>query len=206
MKHSGGFALCGLLCLSAAQADQASVSGQPGTFMAAAAKLDFEINIGKFLFFRVGSNGAFPTTSTTIDEVVLNTNLDIPGLSLVDGDNLAANWNGALPAITSTTAVLPVEVHSNAGQVSIRASINSPLSNGSNTIPFSGVLITSSDTGLPAPPVPDSGTGNPVNVSGTSFANLITVRNANWTFSYTGGALPAAGSYTGEILFTASAP
>jgi hypothetical protein len=59
---------------------------------------------------------------------------------------------------------------------------------------------------LPAPLIPDSGTGAAVTVAGTSFANLITQRSANWTFTYTGGVIPAAGVYTGEVRFTASAP
>jgi hypothetical protein len=42
-------------------------------------------------------------------------------------------------------------------------------------------------------------------VTGTSFSNLVTIRNANWTFSYAPVA-PAAGNYTGQVTFTASVP
>ncbi len=182
-------------------------STNPNAGVAASARLDFNLNIGKFIFLRVGT-GAYPTASSTVDTVAINTALQIPGVAGVpgNGNGVAANWNGSAPTLTASSAVLPVEVRSNAGQVSLRATVNTPLSNGAVTMPFSRIAITSSDSLLPAPLIPDSGTGAGVNVTGTSFANLITQRSANWTFTYTGGVIPAAGVYNGEVRFTASAP
>lgn len=171
--------------------------------VSASAALDFNIKIGKFIYFRVGS-GVFPSASSTVDTVSFTTKASFPS-NPVDGNSVAANWNGAVPVFTSTAdAVLPVEVRSNAGQISLRASVVSPLSNGSEVIPFSNVHIVSSDSNLPAPPIPNSGSGTAVNVAGTSFANLVTQRTANWTFSYVGSGASTAGSFNGTVMFTAS--
>lgn len=171
--------------------------------VSASAALDFNIKIGKFIYFRVGS-GVFPAASSTVDTVSFTTKPSFPS-NPVDGNSVAASWNGAVPVFTSTTdAVLPVEVRSNAGQISLRASVVSPLSNGSETIPFSNIHIASSDNNLPAPPIPNTGSGTAVNVTGTSFANLVTQRTANWTFSYVSSGTSTAGSFNGTVMFTAS--
>lgn len=177
----------------------------PSQTVSASAALDFQINIGKFIYFRVGT-GVFPAANATVDTVTFNTVPSIPS-GAVEGNAQTTSWTGSVPVFTSTIdASLPVEVRSNAGQISLRASVASPLSNGSATIPFSDIKIVSTDSNLPAPPIPDSGTGSAVNVAGTSFANLVTERTASWKFSYVGSGASTAGSYTGIITFTASAP
>ncbi|MEZ5537021.1 MAG: hypothetical protein R3F02_15540 [Thiolinea sp.] len=207
MKRSA--LLLGLCCLSfshLAQADRERVQGGRYSYqsLSANAHLDFEINIGKFLFFRVG-DGSYPAVSSTVNTVDFEVQ---PSFSLSAGSNQSVNWGGALPGagVSSGTNILPVEVRSNAGQVSIRATASSALSNGADTLPLSGIVVTSSDSALPAPPIPDMGDGPSVNVMGTQFLNLVTVRQADWTFSYTGDTSVPAGVYTGQITFTASTP
>ena len=178
--------------------------------VSATARLDFTLNIGKFIFFRVGT-GAYPTASSTVDTVAFNTTPSIPAgaVTPVVGNNRSVNWSGAAPTFSVTTSnnVLPVEVRSNAGQISIRAQATTPLTSGANTIPMSQIVVTSSDVpNLPAPLIPDSGQGAAVNVAGTSFSNLVTVRSANWTFAYNALTSPTAGTYSGQITFTASSP
>ena len=178
--------------------------------VSATARLDFTLNIGKFLFFRVGT-GAYPTASSTVDTVTFNTTPTIPAgaVTPASGNNTGINWNGAAPTFSVTTSsntVLPVEVRSNAGQISLRATATTPLTSGANTIPMSQIVVTSNDSNLPAPLIPDSGLGAAVNVVGTSFSNLVTTRNANWTFAYNLLTNPAAGTYNGQITFTASSP
>lgn len=176
----------------------------PEQTVSASAALDFNINIGKFIFFRVGS-GAFPVASGTVDTVTLDTSASFPA-SVTNGTAMPLSWDGSVPLFASTAnATLPVEVRSNAGQIALRTTVVSPLSNGSASIPFSAIHIVSSDSNLPAPPVPDSGTGAAVNVTGTAFANLVTERVADWTFSYADSSDSTAGSYTGVLMFTASA-
>ncbi len=198
-------------CLPVAvQAESTSNQAPTSNYNAAvstSARLDFRINMGKFLFFQVGS-GTFPTASSTVDTVTFTRGFATPA-GITNGNKQAISWDGTAPVLSTvatSNAVLPVEVRSNAGQVSIRASISSPLSNGTQTIPFSDISISSSSDSLPAPPVPATGTGTAVNVVGTAFSNLVTQRTAHWTFTYNSTTSPAAGTYSGQILFTASAP
>ncbi|RZJ24501.1 MAG: hypothetical protein EOO54_09265 [Haliea sp.] len=182
------------------QATDTAPGGQPNRAVTARADLDFILNIGKFIFFRVGT-GAFPTASGTVDTVAFDAVPTIPA-----GTGTTVVWSGALPSFTAGATSLPVEVRSNTGQISIRATATTLLNSGANNIPLSQIVLTSSDANLPAPLIPDAGTGPAVNVAATGFANLVTVRNANWTFAYNPLVTQRAGVYTGQISFTASSP
>ncbi|MDM0009886.1 hypothetical protein QTI51_34315 [Variovorax sp. J22G73] len=174
-----------------------------------AVALDFTIAIDKFIFFRIG-DGAWPTPGGTTSMVSFALAPTIPGgpTTPTAGNNKPVNWNGAAPtfSVTPSGNALPVEVRSNAGQVTLRATATTPLSNGTSTIPMSEIAIASSDTNLPAPAIPNTGTGTPVNVAGTALGNLVTVRSATWTFSYANLASRRAGTYLGMVTFTASSP
>lgn len=187
-----------------AAADQATKNGGNGTV---SADLEFLVDIGKVLFFRVGTGG-FPNASGTVDTVTLNPALVIPpgAVTAVDGNGTAVNWNGVVPAFTTPSVALPVEVVSNAGQVTIKATATTPLTSGANTIPLSQILLSSSDVNLPAPLIPNAGTGTGVIVTPTSAQNLVTQRSATWTFSYTPVITQRAGQYNGQVTFTASSP
>jgi hypothetical protein len=197
-----------------AEAELSTMAGtdtNPYRALTVTARLDFNININKFIYFRVGGASAYPSTSSTIDTVSLIPNIAIPTSSTpvtaTAGNKKPVAWNRAVPSFaTSNSVSLPVQLRSNAGQVSVRASVVSALSNGSQTIPFSGLLISSSDSGFPAPVVPNSGTGASVNITPTAFSNLVTVRDANWSFSYSSAQPLSAGVYNGQLQFTASAP
>ena len=203
MKASRALACCALLAALSLSAHADVANGTNS----AQAELDFEIVIGKFLFFRVGA-GAYPAASSTVNTVSFNAVPTIPpgAVTPLPGNNTTVNWSGALPAFTTTATSLPVEVRSNAGQVSIRAIVTTPLASGANTIPMSQIVLSSSDANLPAPVVPDAGTGAAVTVAGSAFGNLVTTRSANWTFSYNPLATQRAGNYNGTISFTASSP
>lgn len=209
-------AACALACVMStlpATADEATTtasSRNPNARVSASADLDFILNIGKFLYFRVGT-GAFPTPSATIDTVSFTVAPVIPGGGVTpsgSGNNVAVDWNGAAPgaSVAGSNTALPVEVRCNGGPVSIRAMVSAPLASGASTIPMSQIAVASSDANLPAPPLPAAGTGPAVDVASTGFGNLVTVRNAVWTFSYAPVTLPAAGNYSGQISFTASTP
>jgi hypothetical protein len=188
------------------------------------ARLDFTINIDRMVFLRVGNGGAHaggasgagPAASGSVNSLSFGLGpMSIPGVptSPVNGNNQTVNWNGGVPGYaTPAAASLPVEVRSNAGQVRITAQVSAPLTNGSFIIPMSEIAITSSNVAqLPAPTVPDTGTGPAVNVAlggpGTAAApTLLTYRTANWSFSYVPVTSPVAGNYSGQITFSASAP
>lgn len=183
--------------------------GRPDRAISTSVNLDFRITLNKFIFFRVGT-GAFPNASAVIDTVNFQVRPSIPagGVTPTNGNNIGVAWDGQAPSfsIQASGNVVPVDVRSNAGQVSIRASVVNALSNGTETIPMSNISVSSSDTNLPAPPIPDSGTGAAVNVTGTSFGNLVTSRQADWTFNYSGSGNVQPGTYNGRLLFTASTP
>lgn len=189
------------------QATSTAPGGNPNQRVTASADLDFVLNIGKFIFFRVGA-GAFPTASGTVDTVSFNALPTIPAGAVVPlpGNNTTVVWNGALPAFAATATSLPVEVRSNAGQIRIWAIATTPLTSGANTIPLSQIVLTSSDANLPAPVIPNAGAGSAVNVTGTASSNLVTQRSANWTFSYNPLVTQRAGVYAGQVTFSASSP
>lgn len=186
----------------------------------ARARLDFELNIEKMLFLRVGTGGSHsggvsgtgPAASASVSEVTLNLTPLIPAgaLTPLPGNNQPVAWNGAAPTFAAATpVVVPVEVRSNAGPVRISGQATTALTSGASTLPMSAITIVSSDAAnLPAPTVPNSGPGPTVNVApggpGTAAAPaILTQRSANWTFGFT-GATPAPGSYNGTITFTAT--
>jgi len=170
------------------------------------ASLRFSVNIDKFVFLRIGGTG------TTVSAMNFALTPSIPAGATVPtaGNNRAVNWNGTAPAFTVAASgnVLPVEVRSNGGTVSLRATTITPLTSGGSTIAMSLVTIASSDAGLPAPPLADVGSGTSTSVTATAFGNWVTSRTADWTFSYapTPAQAPMAGSYNGQVSFTASVP
>lgn len=198
-------------CAAGAAADTGTASAVLSTAtLNASASLDFILNIGHFIFFSVGP-GTYPAVDSSISSVSIAMQPSIPGvptLPTTTANNVSVNWNGAALSFTPTPAsmTVPVQVRSNAGQISIRASVATPLTSGADTIPLSQIQVSSSDANLPAPAIPDTGTGASVNVTGTAFGNLVTSRDANWTFSYNPAVLPAPGTYNGQISFTAVSP
>lgn len=205
MKYHRLACLVFLMAADFAQAELATMAGtasNPNRALTVSARLDFNINIDKFIYFRLGNATSVETVSLrTVPSIPTGTTPVIP----TNGNNKAVLWNGIAPSFASTTVSLPVQVLSNAGQVSIKTTVNSPLSNTSDTLPFSALAITSSDSDLPAPPVPDTGSGSSVNVTPTAYG-LVTSRNANWSFAYNSSQALLPGVYAGELLFTASAP
>lgn len=207
---------CAIACLAAlaaampaAHADSSTSATSANVPRSTAVNLDFTISIQKFIFFRIG-DGVWPTPGGTTSAVGFALTPSIPsgGTTPAAGNNTAVNWSGGAPgfAVTASNNVLPVEVRSNAGQISLRATVSTPLTSGANTIPMSEITVATSDANLPAPPIPNTGTGTGVNVIGTSFSNLVTLRTASWTFSYANSASRPAGTYSGVVTFTASTP
>jgi hypothetical protein len=197
---------------ASAQADSASsgTGGLPRNTPAVALK--FSIQVDKFLFFRVG-DGAWPTPGGTTSQVGFALSPSIPAVPTTpaNGSNTALNWDGMAPsfAVAATGNVLPVEVRSNGGQVSVFATVTTALTSGANTIPMNMVSVTSSDAALPAPTIPATGTGTSVNVSGGgtgTINSLVTIRTANWTFAYDSAISRTAGNYSGQLSFTAAVP
>ena len=174
--------------------------------------LNFAIQIDKFVFFRLG-DGAWPTPGGTTSSIGFTLSPSIPATPTTPavGNNTAVNWSGTAPSfsVAASGNMLPVEVRSNGGQVSLRATVTTALTSGTHTIPMSEIVVSSSDTNLPAPVIPASGAGSTVLVTGGGSGtvnSLVTVRNATWTFVFANSASWSAGNYSGQLQFTASVP
>lgn len=180
-------------------------SNNPNRNLSTSASLDFTVKLGKFLFFQLGTDN-YPITNAP-DTITFTATPTIPS-SVSNANNAVTSWSGAAPtfSLQSTNATLPVKVRSNAGHISLKATVSSTLTNGTATLPLANLTISSSDSNLPAPLIPNSGTGASVNVTGTAFSNLVTDRSANWTFTYTLPSTAAPGVYQGKVTFTASSP
>lgn len=207
---AAGLAIVGTV-VGAAHAASAN-SGAGSLPRTAAVNLDFQIRIDKFVFLRIG-DGAWPSPGGTPSGVAFAVTPSIPPgpTTPVAGNNSAVNWSGVAPgfSVAATGNVLPVEVRSNAGQVSLHATVNAALTSGANVIPMSDIGVSSSSGDLPAPPIPPSGSGSAVNVAsggGSPHFSQVTQRSANWTFTYTHNPSRPAGVYSGQLAFTASVP
>ena len=209
MHGAGTLAVVLGMGMTGAQAASSTAGPSATVPLSTGVNLDFTIAIDKFIFFRIG-DGAWPTPGGTTSTVSFALTPSIPAVPTtpVAGNNTPVNWSGAAPSfgVTPSGNALPVEVRSNAGQITLRATATTPLANGANTIPLSEITIASSDANLPAPQIPNTGTGTAVNVVGTAFANLVTQRTATWTFSYANLASRTAGTYTGHVTFSACSP
>lgn len=169
----------------------------------ATARLDFRVVVPRVLFLGVGTGAATTplANNTTVDRVTFDytTNPDAVG----GGPTATAG------SITNTGGfagnAIPVRVFGNNGQIVVTATNPVNLVNAStpaDTIPFSQISGTSSDTALPVPAV-NGGTSSPTFNAGST---KVTSRTANWTFAYANAASVAAGTYNGQVTYTASMP
>ena len=150
--------------------------------LSADASVDFRITIPRILFFQVGTPGG------TVD--------------LIDF-NLAAADVGSGAAVTgtggdATGGAVNVNVRSNAGQVTIAHDSDGVSLTGG--IPFTEILTASSNGSLDAPAL------GIVDVSTPAVAGSLTNETAIWTYTYANTNVLAAGTYTGTVTYTASAP
>ena len=174
-----GVAALGLIAMTPALADSDFQTG--GGALTASADLQFRVIVPKFISFRVGSTG------TTVD----NVDFTVPATNIGDGNAIARDGGAAIG----------VALRSNAGNVNLAASGPANLTNGNgDTIAWTQITGTSSDaTGLPVPVVGAAATA-------LTATNNVIDRSANWTFNYENDNLVGAGTYTGTVTYTASAP
>jgi hypothetical protein len=160
----------------------------------AAARLDFRVVVPRVLFLAVGTGAAGLANNTTIDTVTFDYTT-----------NPAAVGTGA-SAGTVTGNVVPVRVLGNNGVIALTSTNTGALANATgDSIPWSEITATSSDTPNFASPAP---AGASVNL-GLSAGTKITSRTANWTFSYANTAVVAPGTYgttNGRVTYTATMP
>jgi hypothetical protein len=162
-----------------------------------------------------GSPGGSPGKNTTINTV----SVSVPAASVGNGaaqamttNSTASNsfWDGYafcnLPAQLYIGGFYRTTGNGN-GTISVIATVPASLTDGAgDSIPFSQISWTSSGNGdgTTAQPFPaGSFSGTSVNVG--SFGQN-TWDESCWTFSFANSTVPAAGTYTGVVLYTLTAP
>ena len=172
--------------------------------LTASARLDFQINIPKFLYIRVGT-GTNAATNATIDLI----SFTVPAASVGDS-SVIAGVGGDLAAGTVTA-----RVQGNNGAITFGSTTTGPLNDGAgDTISYSqiatAVATNTSLTALAHPTLVDGATTNIGLVPnvGTKGTNL----DAKWTFTYRNQFIVPPGTYGGvginggRVTYTASMP
>jgi hypothetical protein len=154
----------------------------------AAARLNFQVVIPRVLYLAVGTGNATLADNTTVDL-----------LSYDYTANVAAIGNGT----DSAAQTVNVRVQGNNGQIAVGAvgsgtGLVSSLAP-TDIIPWTEILASSSTPTFNAPAVGAS--ANP-----TLSAGKVTNRTATWSFAYSNTNIPAPGTYTGQVTYTATMP
>jgi len=178
------------------QAATAESSSDTTAPYSAAAKLNLQVVIPQFLYFRVGTTG---TTVDTISFAPTPSQLGDPlqPISGTGGD--AASGSGA-----------NVVVRGNGGQITITEANNGGGSGfsdgGTQNISLSEISVDdSANASLPAPTLSDGG-GNTSQPALNGGASQVTNQSNTWVYTYDNTTVPGAGTYDVQITYTASMP
>ena len=191
-----------------AESDINTVSPGPTS---ATARLDFTIIIPRVLFLQVGT-GTNLVDNTAID----NLTFTVPAANLGDGTDITP-VGGDLGA-----GAVRVRVFGNNGNIGLTATSPGALTSGTDTIPWSEILVTPSapllaavaagytPTAIAHPTIPAAaGVGTATTITAT---NKVVRQEGIWTFKYDNSIAYAAGSYgatggtNGRIVYTATMP
>jgi hypothetical protein len=159
----------------------------------AVAKLDFRIVVPRIIFLSVGTTTNF-ADNTTVDRVDFN---------------LAATDVGSTTAVAGALGTglgypVPVRVLGNGGNVTLTANgVSGGLTNGTQTVPWTQITGTSSNASLPNPAIGNGVAGTASTL--TAVAGVVN-QSANWSFSYANSNPVAAGTYNGQVTYTAALP
>jgi len=124
------------------------------------------------------------------------------GIDVVTFTVPATNVGDGTPVTNPTPIEVRVEFRAapaNSRTAVLTANSSTPLSNGVDTIPFTTISWTSSDPDIP------SGTFNGGVQTLMSFLNSRRVTSFH-TFTYANDVVVAAGTYTGRVTYTLTAP
>jgi len=173
--------------------------------LAVPVKLDFQIEIPKVLFLRIGT-GADYATNANVDLITFNVNAANVG----DGSVVAATAASGDLGVGSVTA----KVLGNNGIITFDSTTQGALQNGSgssishNQIVAAATALTSTEV-LQHPALVDGGT---TSIALIPASGRLINRDARWTFSYLNQNVVAPGTYggintnNGRVTYTASMP
>lgn len=158
-----------------------------GGSISAQARVDFSITIPRFIFLQVGT-GTLLTNVGTIDQISF-----APAVNVVGTGTPITGTGGNLGSGGVTVRII-----GNAGNVTLGASGPTNLTSGSNTIPWT--QVSTAITGGATHPT--------INGSNANFgaSNGVVNVNGTWVYSYLNSVTPAAGTFTGQVQYTATTP
>lgn len=171
----------------AAHAESNVTTGAAPASLNATARVNFSVLIPRFIFLQVGT-GTLLAANATIDTIAF-----APAVAVVGNSTPVAGTGGNL-----TGGAVTVRIIGNAGNVTLAATGPANLTSGSDTIPWT--QISTAITGGATHP-----TINGANATFTAASGVVNI-NGTWTYSYLNTITPAAGTYTGQVLYTATTP
>ena len=191
-----GLVMVMALCYANPASAESDFAIDTGSGATASARLNFQIVIPRFVYFRVGSSGA-----GNIDTVTFRPSAE----EVAEG---TAGISGDLGS-----GIVSVSLVSNAGSITITENNNSSgsgLENGSgSSISYAQISTATNNAALPAPTLSDGGG----NVSNPVAAGNITNIQTDWTYTYNNPTTdpPEAGTYGGvanggQVIYTAATP
>lgn len=171
--------------------------------------LRHRVIVPQILYFRIGDTAAgvisklrfnaSPNGAGAGNNQSYGVGLPIP---FGDGSLISADGGGSLA----------VQIEANIGDVILSYDLSDPdgLSDGNgNHIPFDEIQVLSADAaGLPAPVLSNAGAGGGVSVSiaGNLHGGRVIRRQTQWTYQYKNNEVVTAGTYSGRVRYTVSAP
>ena len=179
--------LIALAAVAAAFSAQAESDINTGTAaLSAIARLDFRVIVPKVLFLQVGTGTAFNDV-TTVDRVDFT-------LTAAQATSAAA-----VPGV-STGGTINARVLGNGGNVTFGAvGTVGGLTNGTQTIPWSQIVPAVTGGTLVHPAI--SGASSVL----TAVANVVN-QSTTYSFNYSNTSAVAAGTYNGQVTYTAALP
>ena len=169
-----------------ASAESAFTTGAAAN-ITASARVNFSIVIPRFVSLRVGPVGGTLSTIT----------FSPTGAQLDAGTPVAGTGGDAPPGAVNVT------VRGNDGAIALTATSPPNLTSGADNIPITQITTASSNVAGLAAPSLVSGVSAPV---APTVAAKITNQSAVWTYTYTNSTVAAAGTYTGQVTYTATLP
>ncbi|MBW8366859.1 MAG: hypothetical protein K0M70_03250 [Arenimonas sp.] len=179
-----GLVTLGLVAVTPALAESQFTTGNTANLQASA-RLDFQINIPRFISFQVGSAGV------VVDEVVF--------------DVAAANVGSGTAVGPTSGSPVAVTLKGNGGAINLTAdTTGTSLTSGSDIIPFTQINSTTASGTITAPTLVQNGVSAAVAVPVSS--GRVTDRSATWSYTYANTAIVGAGTYDGQVRYTATMP
>jgi hypothetical protein len=159
----------------------------------AIARLDVRIVVPRMIFLSVGTATNF-ADNTTIDRVDFNLTPANVGSGLAVAGALGAG--AGYP--------VPVRVLGNGGNITLTANgVAGGLANGAFTVPWTQITGTTSNAGLPNPAIGNGVAGAASTLTATAG---VVNQSATWSFNYANTNPVAAGTYNGQVTYTAALP